>query len=318
MPLNSPLNLPRIHVLMAVHNGSQWLKTQIDSIVNQKGVELKIFISVDYSTDDSFDVCKKLANCYNCISILPYGDRFGGAAQNFFRLIKDVSFDSCDYISFSDQDDIWFDSKLLNAVKAINKNKVDAYSGDVTAFWLDGSQMLVTKSQPQRRFDYIFESAGPGCTFVFNKKLASTFKEFLINAPAARKFILHDWLLYAFARSQGFKWFIDSHHNMLYRQHQNNQFGVNSSFSTLWKRFKLSLSGSVETYLDQLLMLLSHNAIDKIPLKMDFKAYLYFIIHWRHIRRRTRDRYFAVMVLAIMLILYFPTKLKKVLPFTGK
>ena len=84
---------------MAVHNGSQWLKTQIDSIVNQKGVELKIFISVDYSTDDSYDICKKLANYYDCISILPYGDRFGGAAQNFFRLIKDVSFDSCDYIS---------------------------------------------------------------------------------------------------------------------------------------------------------------------------------------------------------------------------
>ena len=100
MAFDPLLNCPKVCVLMAVCNGAQWLKTQVDSIVNQNGVEVRIFISVDYSTDDSLDMCNSLANSYDCITVLPYGDRFDGPAQNFFRLVKDVNFDSCDYISF--------------------------------------------------------------------------------------------------------------------------------------------------------------------------------------------------------------------------
>ena len=311
MASKSPSKVPNVFVLMAVYNGSEWLQTQVESIVNQKGVNIKVFISIDLSTDNSLEVSKDLANCYKCISILPYGERYGGAAKNFFRLIKDVNFDGCDYISFSDQDDIWFGSKLINAIEIIQNRKIHAYSGDVTAIWPDGRQMQVIKSQPQRRFDYIFESAGPGCTFVFKKDLAITFKHFLAKKPEANDFILHDWLLYAFARSQGFLWYIDPRSNMLYRQHANNQVGVNNSFFSLWKRFSLSLNGSVGKYLNQLLELISYKSIDKLPPKMDLNAYLFFIRNWHNLRRRTRDRYFVLFALILMLVLYYPSKLVK-------
>ncbi|MDC3278794.1 glycosyltransferase [Litorivicinus sp.] len=296
---------------MAVYNGSEWLQTQVESIVNQKGVELKVFISIDLSADNSLEVCKELANCYDCISILPYGDRYGGAAKNFFRLIKDVNVEGCDYISFSDQDDIWFDSKLINAIEIIEKRKIHAYSGDVTAVWADGRQMRIIKSQPQRRFDYIFESAGPGCTFVFKKCLAKKFKNFLFNKPEAMEFVLHDWLLYGFARSHGFLWHIDPRANMFYRQHGNNQVGVNNSFFSLWKRFMLLLNGSVGKYVNQLLELISYNSIDKLPSKIDLNGYFFFIRNWRDLRRRTRDRYFVLVALIFMILLYYPFKLVK-------
>jgi len=302
---------PNVFVLMAVYNGSEWLQTQIESIVNQKGVNLKIFISVDASTDDSLEICNDLSARYECISILPYGDRFGGAAKNFYRLINDVNFDACDYVAFSDQDDIWFDSKLINAIEVIEAKKIDAYSGDVTAFWPNGRQMKVIKSQPQRRFDYIFESAGPGCTFVYKKNLAIKFKHFLAKKPEANDFILHDWLLYAFARSQGYLWYIDPHSNMFYRQHADNQVGVNNSFFSLWKRFSLSLNGSVGNYLNQLLELISNKSIDKLPSKLDFNAYFFFIRNWHKLRRRARDRYLVLVALILMLLLYYPSRLVK-------
>src|ERR1700733_6569839 len=41
---------------------------------------------------------------------------------------------------------------------------------------------------------------------------------------------LHDWYCYAFARANGFNWIIDSEPSMLYRQHANNEVGVNRGF----------------------------------------------------------------------------------------
>lgn len=39
---------------------------------------------------------------------------------------------------------------------------------------------------------------------------------------------LHDWYCYAYSRSHGFKWVIDTQPYMRYRQHGGNQVGVNS------------------------------------------------------------------------------------------
>ena len=181
----------------------------------------------------------------------------------------------------------------------------------MTAFWSDGRKIQVIKSQPQRQYDYIFESAGPGCTFVFKKNLAIKFKLFLIGKPQANDFILHDWLLYAFARSQGFSWYIDPHSNMFYRQHADNQVGVNNSFFSLFKRFNLSLNGSVGNYINQLLELISNKSIDKLPSKLDFNAYFFFIRNWYKLRRRARDRYLVLVALILMLVLYYPSRLVK-------
>jgi rhamnosyltransferase len=45
---------------------------------------------------------------------------------------------------------------------------------------------------------------------------------------------LHDWLSYAFARANGYKWIIDDWVSMDYRQHAFNQVGVNAG----WRAFK--------------------------------------------------------------------------------
>ncbi len=53
--------------------------------------------------------------------------------KNFYTLIKKVNLTSYDYISFSDQDDIWNSDKLHKSITAILNKNVHAYSSDVIA-----------------------------------------------------------------------------------------------------------------------------------------------------------------------------------------
>ena len=80
------------------------------------------------------------------------------------------------------------------------------------------------KAQPQADWDFLFEAAGPGCTYVFTRDLVIALKaSILTNWNEVQNVSLHDWYCYAFARSQGFKWFIDPRPSMNYRQHERNQ-----------------------------------------------------------------------------------------------
>lgn len=221
-----------------------FIDQQLRTIMQQQQVNIAVFISVDLSTDGTYQWCLDYAQQHPEVTVLPYDKKFGGAAPNFFRLIKDVDFTSFDYIALSDQDDIWFPDKLVKACQSINKHGVDAYSSNVLAFWPNGDELMVHKAQPQRKYDYLCESAGPGCTYVMKVKPLMVFKTALISHwEQANQVTLHDWLIYAFFRANGYRWFIDSDYKMRYRQHQHNQVGVNQGFSASIKRLKLLKNG---------------------------------------------------------------------------
>ena len=46
-------------------------------------------------------------------------------------------------------------------------------------------------------------------------------------------------MAYSFFRSRGYKWHIDNQSNVLYRQHETNQFGANASIKALFTRLNL-------------------------------------------------------------------------------
>jgi rhamnosyltransferase len=147
-------------------------------------------------------------------------------------------------VAFADQDDIWYADKLARGCEAMRVQRSDAYSSNVLAFWPDGHEVLVEKHQPQVRFDFLFEAAGPGCTYVFSSALACEFKSFLLaHWQEIQDVSLHDWLLYAYARSHGKRWYIDPQPSMRYRQHASNQVGVNTGMSAKKARLRQVLSG---------------------------------------------------------------------------
>lgn len=234
-----PVEHPKVAVLLAAYNGVRWIEEQLFSILNQAAVDVTVYISIDPSSDGTEALCLRYAAEHPCVIVLPDSGRFGGASRNFFRLVRDVDFGNFDFIAFSDQDDIWHSDKLLRATRSIAEQRVDAYSSNVTAFWPDGKTVLLDKAQPQVGLDYLFEAAGPGCTYVMSNALAGSLKaSMLANWQQLQGVSLHDWYCYAYARSNGYRWYIDPATSMDYRQHERNQVGANTGLRPLIRRYK--------------------------------------------------------------------------------
>ena len=245
-----PSTLPKVAVLLPTYNGSLFLKEQLESILNLSGITPHIFINDDGSSDQTIEIINKYRD--RGVTLIEH-KKCGGAAQNFFYLIITVPLENFDYICFSDQDDVWFETKISRAIKVINSNNFAAYSSDVTGLWPDGSTKYICKSQPQRRIDYIFEAAGPGNTYVFPRKYALQLKSFLhlVTLEKLKNISLHDWMIYSYFRSQNLPWVIDSVSGLNYRQHSNNVLGAASGMKAVLKRTGLVFNG---WYLRQIIL----------------------------------------------------------------
>lgn len=292
---------PQIAVLLTTFNGEAYLNAQLKSIENQLDVEVLIVASDDGSSDHTPQLLNEALAVDRRITLLP-SQKQGGAAANFFRLLRDADLTQVDYVALSDQDDIWLADKLSHATQVIATNNLDAYSSNVMAFWSDGKQKLINKAQPQRQWDYMFESAGPGCTFVLTQKLALDLQHFLIvNQQKCQPIALHDWFIYAFARLRGFKWLIDNESHILYRQHESNVVGANVGVKAKLARWEKLREGWLVKQTLLIADVLGDN--DAWPIQR-LKRYhlvdrLILIANMNKLRRRLRDR----VALAFFLLL---------------
>lgn len=284
---------PHCLVLLAAYNGLEWIDEQIQSILKQEGVEVNVVISVDLSEDRTYERCLEWAASDSRVTVLSYGKRFGGAASNFFRLIRDVDVSGFDIVAFADQDDIWLQNKLLRAWLVISNVECDVYSSDVLAFWPNGKQVLIKKSYPQKAFDHFYEAAGPGCTYVFRAEVFQAIQAFVINRfPECKTVALHDWFIYAYCRQFGYRWFIDDTPHMLYRQHQSNQVGTNNNIAAYRKRLKMVKDGWYLGEVRKIAYLVAPHLVEKITKRR------FIISNFRSVRRRIRDRV-VLLVLAL-------------------
>ncbi|TWR92318.1 glycosyltransferase [Pseudomonas saxonica] len=294
---------PKCLVLLAAFNGTQWIEEQLSSILAQEGVDVTVLISVDKSVDGTELLVDQYCVQDDRVHCLPHDLRFGGAAKNFFRLIKDAPIEDFDYFALSDQDDIWLPRKLTDAVAKLTSFEAQAYSSDVIAFWPDGRKKLVKKSQKQVEYDYLFEAAGPGCTYVFTPYLFSLLKKHITDVYTQLDCIsLHDWYIYAYTRSNGYKWIIDSRANMYYRQHSNNQVGVNTGLRAFRKRLSSVFDG---WYLRQAacianLIGIQNNSFVNSWIDLDRRGVLNLAFNGNDCRRRRRDKFvFAIICLVL-------------------
>lgn len=288
---------PKIAVLLAAYNGIDWVADQVESILSQADVIPTLFISVDLSADGTDEWVANRRNDTESIIMLPYGEYFGSAAGNFFRLIRDVDLSEFDAVSFADQDDIWFSDKLFRAWKKISDDRFDAYSSNVIALWENGDKRVINKAQQQKKIDYFFESAGPGCTYVFSKESFLLFKNFVVKHYDDLSTVeFHDWLIYAYFRSREMRWFIDPQPSMYYRQHYNNKIGANAGCNALIKRWRLIRS---KWFRQQVLLIAQLVAPHR---KKELSSRWFLLCNFYELRRRPRD--FIFFLLLIFLGIY--------------
>ncbi len=293
----------KVAVLMASFNGIAWLPDQIKSILSQSNVEISLFISDDFSQDGSYKYLQQSALSDKRIRLLPQTEKFGSAGNNFYRLIQDVNITHYDYVAFADQDDFWEQGKLIRHIELIQKHSADGVSSNVIAFWADGDKKFITKSQPQKNWDFLFESAGPGCTFLMTPWLINKVREQLMNPQSlARQVVLHDWLTYAICRAHGYKWVIDSTPSMMYRQHTNNVVGANSGIKAKLSRLKKISDGwyrAEVTKIVQVCMTISNdselNKISKYLERDDWVGKIGLLRFMSKARRSFKDRVFLTI-----------------------
>lgn len=282
---------PRIAVLLASFNGEKWISQQITSIISQIDCDLTVFVSDDSSSDQTLNICRALSDRFDLRLFPLKNSRFGNANRNFLRLVKDCSEEGFDFFCFADQDDVWFPDKLSSSVKCIIEKKVNACSSNVLATWNFKRFVFVKKSYPLKKFDHFFESAGPGCTFVFDSAFFSSLKKWveanyqtLMNAP------VHDWVFYAFARESGFKWHIQERATMLYRQHRSNEYGVNAGLKAALKRVKVFLQGGYFNNCFFVASLFPCSGFDSNSLKQrSLKNFVYLFLNAHEFRRSAKD-----------------------------
>lgn len=301
----------KILVLLAAYNGERFIAKQLHTILNQAHKPDKILINIDLSADKTVAIVEDYATKFSEIEILSSHKRFGSAASNFIHLLSNADLSNVDYIALADQDDLWNEEKLYKAIQKLEQG-YDGYSSNVEAFWESGQKKIIKKNQPQKKFDHLFESAGPGCTFVITKKLASSLQTFLNNnhGEISRMKHYHDWLIYAFARTNRYKWVIDDFVSMRYRQHERNDFGAHVGFSGFFVRFKRVMLGEG---FDQVLRLIKLLKLESDPFVKQWHplsrfGFLRLAFSAPQCRRRLREKiyfFFACILLAII----FPKKL---------
>ena len=294
--------VPSTRILLATYNGDRWLEEQLASLTRQTGVSVSIVASDDASTDGTRALLEA-ASRSGALTLLPlFSKKFGNANRNFLRLIRDTPLDEVEYFSLSDQDDIWQPDKLARASKLLSETGADVYSSNVTAFWEDGRQKVLWKSQPQQAFDHLFESAGPGCTFVFRRAVFIELQDWVrSNFDSLWRIKVHDWLIYSYARERGWRWIIDPSSTLLYRQPERNEAGANAGWRAAIPRIGNILRGQFRRDV----LAIGAATGSRAPLlarlaRMNWGDRWYLALHVRQYRRAWRDRLLLAALFLVM------------------
>lgn len=245
------LRTPKVLVLVACRNGAAWIGQQVESILTQDDVDLRVVVRDDGSSDNTLGEIARFQD--DARMTLSAGcDSTNSAAQNFLALIRDNPADGLDFIAFADQDDIWFRHKLARACRMlINSRLACGYSSSTLAMWPNGRTMPLTHSVRFTPTDFLFEGAGQGCTYVLRADFYADLRAFLISHwRLTERIHYHDWMVYALARAWGNSWLLDPSPSMCYRQHENNDTGARCTWAGVLMRFRRIRQG---WYRDQLI-----------------------------------------------------------------
>jgi len=296
----SDLSNCSVCILLAAYNGGEYIRDQIESILLQSHINWSVFVNIDKSDDNTASIVREFESRDSRILLLKTEETFGSAGKNFYDLLKNAPIDQYDYVAFCDQDDIWQPEKLLEGLLILQSGSFSGYSSSVTAFYPSGKEKFIKKSHPQKSFDYKFESAGPGCTYVFDKKIGLKVRSTLLNHPHIQSnFYYHDWLVYFIARDNDESWYIDARSFMRYRQHENNDTGANSGLAAALMRLRLFKNG---WYLNQVYLLEDYLSTRR-SLNNNFGSRGGLRIRWLWMFVRARRSKLHSIILCICMIL---------------
>ncbi len=235
----------KVSVLMATYNGEKFLRTQIDSLLNQSYKDFEIYISDDGSKDHTFYILEEYEKRYSNIHILKNHKPSGSACKNFIYLLESVK---SDFYLFCDQDDEWLPDHIENLVCSYEKQEdknipilihsdlivVDGELNTICDSFFDFSSL---SKKPLTYKYYLVQNNVTGCTMGINQAL----KEKCLNnvsEESIKDIPMHDWWFALVAARFGKIVLLESK-GLKYRQHGGNEVGAKkvNSLTYAFKRF---------------------------------------------------------------------------------
>lgn len=244
---------------MAVYNGQQWVKRQLDSIAAQTKKPDEVVIRLDGCSDDSESVIRSWMHRHPEIPVrLIVSEVNEGYRANFRHLLEEAK---GDWIFLSDQDDEWIPEKIAVMMETVNAHPEIGLLASSFVFIDQNSSVFEVPGLPgysnNNLIPWQIEHPGgvnfiglekmflhnyfQGCAMALRKEIAEEYLRFDENI------LPHDWNLAAAAAA---------HHQLAYldvplfryRMHGGNTIGLPEAHASRLERLKAATaSESVRT-----------------------------------------------------------------------
>lgn len=220
--------MDKVVVLLSTYNGEKYLEEQLNTIIEQKNVDVTILARDDHSSDSTQDILRKWQKTEK-LSWYTGGNM--GPALSFMDLIFNAP--EADYYAFADQDDVWNQEKLITAIHMLSKNEEGyaLYAG--RTMMVTESLDLINLSKMPLKIDLsssFLKSFASGCTMVFNRNLALKLQAFKF-----KELTDHDWWVCNLCLALGGELIFDQTPHIQYRQHGNNVIGGRTRILDIFK-----------------------------------------------------------------------------------
>lgn len=172
---------------MGTYNGAEYIREQLDSILSQTYPLKEIIIQDDGSTDDTVAICTAYAEKFPIIHFSRNASNLG-FNQNFKSAAMKAT---GDFVAFSDQDDVWFPTKIEKQVAAIGNHDI-CFSTHLRGADREHTHLV----NPQYSLEALLFCGFAGHTMLLRREFIQTSEYWLPN-------IMYDWSLAICAQLHG-------------------------------------------------------------------------------------------------------------------
>ena len=269
-----------VEVLMSYYNGDRYIREQIQSILDQtySGM-IKILIRDDGSTKTELRKILDEIPCPENRQIELIREENVGPQRSFLRLIQLA--DQAEYYFYADQDDVWLEDKIQNAVQKMQEKQTDVKLYCSNYKITDSDLQVICESGVTIRentFQFLTAllfNTFPGCVMGMNAGLLNLLKKMNV-----KNCMMHDSYTFGTALAVG-EVYYDARPEILHRIHQNNVvgYGFKKIKPGKWIREKFSLlihkeDYDLSEYADSLLQMYGEDRLSfsqDVRLLRDFK-----------------------------------------------
>jgi hypothetical protein len=219
-----------VHVILpAFQPNRRWLAAQLNSILAQSGVSMRIWFCPDGRDEASEAVSKILDD--ERVTILSFEQRVGVVA-NVERALRAALIGSApgDLFAFSDQDDIWHTEKLAKGIAALPSESIAASTHDARVIDSTGALLASSLYAYEGRHTHsdqlalLIANSISGMTLLTTRNAIQRSLPFPDSLPG----MFHDWWLGLVISGTGRIARIDET-LVDYRQHHGNVIGARAA-----------------------------------------------------------------------------------------